>query len=53
MAAVVLWNIKTIDTDVRKKEMKITEMDVREEIVVVASSEDVRSVCKMLVALSS
>lgn len=37
----VLWNIETIDTD------------VREEIVVIASSEDVRSVYKVLVTLSS
>lgn len=37
----VLWNIETIDTD------------VREEIVVIASSEGVRSVYKVLVTLSS
>lgn len=51
MVAVVLWNMKTIDTDVRKQEMK-QDTDVREEIVL-ASSEDVRSLCKVLVALSS
>lgn len=38
----VVWKIKTIDRDARRKEMKITGTSVTEEEVT-ASSEDVRS----------
>jgi len=41
----VQWRIRTIDTYVRKQEMKIIGTHVREEVVVLASSEDVSSVC--------
>lgn len=41
----MVCKIKTIDKDVRKKEMKITGVDVSEVLVATASTGDGRSEC--------